>query len=178
MTRALVVHESLFGNTSSLARAVAEGLGPPESVRVVAAADAPAELGADVELLVVGAPNHLLTLPGPSSRSSAAQRYGVAVAEPDLGLREWLHLVGVHRRGLPAAVFDVRSNKHPLVVRLDHASRLEERLLRRLGARLVSPAQHFAVRDVRGPLVDGEEVRAREWGRELAQLVAQRSART
>ena len=59
-----------------------------------------------------------------------------------------------------------------MLTRMDHAARTEQKALGKLGTRIVAPAEHFYVADTRGPLVDGEEARAREWGRTLAQLVA------
>ena len=46
--------------------------------------------------------------------------------------------------------------------------RAEERLLRRDGAVLIAPAEHFHVTTGSGPLVEGEEERARRWGASLA----------
>jgi hypothetical protein len=61
---------------------------------------------------------------------------------------------------------------------MDHAARTEEKLLGKLGAKVVTPAEHYFVADAKGPLVDGEEDRARRWGRTLANLVAGGSAST
>ena len=41
-------------------------------------------------------------------------------------------------------------------------------LLRRLGCQTVTPAESFLVSGTAGPLVDGEEDRARRWGATLA----------
>jgi len=59
-----------------------------------------------------------------------------------------------------------------VLVRMDHAARTEEKLLGNLGATVVAPAEHFFVADAKGPLVDGEEERARRWGRTLADRVS------
>jgi hypothetical protein len=63
-----------------------------------------------------------------------------------------------------------------VLTKMDHAARTEEKLLDALGADVVAPAEHFFVADTRGPLVEGEEDRARRWGRTLADLVAARPA--
>jgi len=81
-------------------------------------------------------------------------------------------------RGIPAAAFDTRGSGHPMLSRMDHAARTEEKLLGKLGARVVAPAEHFYVADTKGPLVAGEEDRARRWGRSLAELVASHSLRS
>src|SRR4051812_14933432 len=62
--RALVIHESLFGNTRSVAQAIAEGMAqarPDIVVDCIPAAQVvgpPAAPLGDVDLLVVGCPTH------------------------------------------------------------------------------------------------------------------------
>jgi hypothetical protein len=169
--RALVVYESLFGDARAIATAIAEGLSPAVPADVVAATEAPADIGPDVGLLVVGGPNHAFGMPRPSSRRGAVEQYGADIPDTGAGLHEWLDAVRVAGRNVPAAAFDTRGSDHPVLSRMDHASRTEEKLLTRLGARIVARAEHFFVAGPKGPLVEGEEDRARAWGRTLAQLV-------
>jgi hypothetical protein len=61
---------------------------------------------------------------------------------------------------------------------MDHAARTEEKLLGNLGAQIIAPAEHYFVTDVKGPLVEGEEDRARSWGKTLAEAVTSRSVRS
>jgi hypothetical protein len=178
MTRALVVYESLFGDARTIAHAIADGLSPTVPVDVLPATDAPARIGTDVGLLVVGGPTHALGMPRPSTREGAVRQFGADIPDPGAGLHEWLEAVRAPGRGIPAAAFDTRSSGHPLLTRMDHAARTEEKLLGRLGARVVAPAEHFYVADTKGPLVDGEEDRARRWGQTLAGLVASPSLRS
>ena len=172
MTRALVVYESVFGDGRTIAHAIADGLSASLPADVVAAAEAPAEIGPDVGLLVVGGPNHAFGMPRPSTREGAVKQYGADIADTGTGLHEWLESVRIGTSGLPAAAFDTRSSGHPVLAKMDHAARTEEKLLTRLGAEVVAPAEHYAVVDAKGPLVDGEEDRARRWGRTLADLLA------
>ena len=175
MTRALVVYESLFGDARTIAHAVAEGLSSALPADVVAAADAPAEIGPDVGLLVVGGPNHAFGMPRPSTRASAVKQHGADIPDTGTGLHEWLEAVRVAADRVPAAAFDTRGADHPMLSKMDHASRVEEKLLGKVRAEIVAPAEHFFVADVEGPLVEGEEDRAREWGRTLADVVIWRS---
>ena len=177
MRTALVVYESVFGDAREIARSVADGLKGTVEADVVAAAEAPRELDPDVGLLVVGGPNHAFGMPRPATRESAVQQHGADIADPATGLREWLESVSGVPSGLAAAAFDTRSSTHRVVTKLDHASRTEEKLLVSLGARIVAPAEHFFVVDVQGPLVEGEQERARAWGRSLAEAVAERERR-
>lgn len=170
MPNAVVVYESMFGDAERIARAIAEGLSEHLDVEVIAAQDAPLELGSGLRLLVVGGPNHAFGMPRPATRDDAVDR-GAEVADTASGLHEWLDratLVGV----VSAAAFDTRMTHPRLITALDHAAHTEEKLLRRLGATLAAPAEHFHVVDVKGPLVDGEEDRARQWGRSLAATVS------
>ncbi len=80
---ALVVVESCWGNTAEVAEAIAAGLG---GVRVVAAADAPTVVDAD--LVLAGAPTHMRGLPNPKTREMATKQGGSQV--PASGLAEWL----------------------------------------------------------------------------------------
>jgi hypothetical protein len=168
----LVVYESVFGDARTIAHAIADGLATSVPADVVPAAEAPAEIGPDVALLVVGGPNHAFGMPRPSTRKSAVEQYGADISDTGTGLHEWLEAVRVLSGGLAAAAFDTRGSGHPMLTKMDHAARTEEKLLGKLGAHIVAPAEHFSVADTKGPLVEGEEDRARHWGRTLAAMVA------
>jgi hypothetical protein len=167
----LVVYESVFGDARTIAHAIADGLSASLAADVVAAVDAPAEIGPDVGLLVVGGPNHAFGMPRPSTREGAVKQYGAEISDSGAGLHEWLESVRMSRRGTPAAAFDTRGSGHPMLTKMDHAARTEEKLLGRLGANVITPAEHYSVADTQGPLVDGEEDRARRWGQTLGDLV-------
>lgn len=170
MARAVVVYESVFGDAEKIARAIAEGLSGHLQVDVVAAHHAPHQLDSEVALLVVGGPNHAMSMPRPATRQEAVTKYGAEIDDTTTGLHEWLdkaRVVGA----LAGAAFDTRMDHPKLVTRLDHASKTEEKLLKGLGATLAAPAEHFLVVDPKGPLAEGEEDRASRWGRALAELV-------
>jgi hypothetical protein len=56
--KALVVYESMFGNTEQIGRAVAAGLGESIDVQVTEVTDAPTEPDPQVALIVAGGPTH------------------------------------------------------------------------------------------------------------------------
>jgi hypothetical protein len=174
MQRALVVYESVFGDGRQIAEAIADGLASFGRADVVAAAEAPADIGPDIGLLVVGCPNHAFGMPRPSTREGAINQYGADIPDPTKGLREWLQSVRPVEGGLFAAAYDTRGSGHPVLTKMDHAARTAEKLLSALGARIVTPAEHFFVADTKGPLLEGEEDRARRWGGSLAELVVAR----
>ncbi|MGY1836157.1 hypothetical protein ACI79P_13695 [Blastococcus sp. SYSU DS0510] len=171
MAGALVVYESVFGDARRVAMAVAHGLCGRLQVDVACAREAPMLVPADVRLLVVGGPTHALGMPRPATREGTVREHEAVIPDVTFGLHEWLDHVRLPR-GIQAAAFDTRIDRPVLVTALDHAARTEETLLRRLGATLAAPAEHFLVSDVAGPLLDGEEDRARRWGQALAELVA------
>ena len=70
MVSALVVYESVFGDARAIAHAIAEGLSDAMPVDVRDATEAPAGIGPDVGLLVVGGPNHAFGMPRPSTRQA------------------------------------------------------------------------------------------------------------
>ena len=175
MNQALVVYESVFGDAKQIAMAIAEGLAMRLPVDVASAREAPQQVPGDVRMLVVGGPNHAMSMPRRATREGANKQHGAHIPDTTVGLHEWLDHAHVPR-GMNAAAFDVRMNRPRVVTRMDHASKTEEKLLRGLGATLAAPAEHFFVTDTTGPLVDGEEDRARRWGQALAELVAARPA--
>ncbi len=175
MARALVVYESVSGDAERIAMAVAEGLATRLPVDIASAREAPRQVSADVRMLVVGGPNTALGLPRPAPRRSAVRDQDADVPDAAFGLHEWLDVVQVSR-GLSAAAFDTRMDRPSLITARDHAARTEEKLLRGLGVTLAAPAEHFFVRASKGPLHEGEEDRARRWGRALGELVAARPA--
>jgi Flavodoxin len=164
--RALVVYESMYGNTRVVAGEIADGLRIGYEVRMVPVAEATAELVARADLLVVGGPTHMHGLSSASSRRMAAE--GVAKEgselrlDPDAGgpgLRDWLKDLGC-RDGL-AAAFGTRINGVSAFT--GRASRPIAKLLKRHGYRLVAAPESFLVTS-QSTLLDGEAARARRWG--------------
>jgi hypothetical protein len=172
--RALVVVESVFGNTRRIAEAISSGMAAQIDVRLVDVAEAPTELVevVEVDLVVVGGPTHAFGMTRPSTRRGAAEQTGGRVAAAEIGLREWLGALPSGTGG--AAVFDTRVAR-PCT---PGASRGAARRLKRKGYRLITRPETFRVRGTEGPLCDGELDRARAWGAALAaQLAGPRPAR-
>jgi hypothetical protein len=167
--RALVVYESMYGNTQVTVGNIADGLRGDYEVTLMPVAEVTAELVADADLLVVGAPTHMHGLPSISSRRIAAQAAAkegsglrMAPGAGGPGLRDWLR--GLGRRDGLAAAFDTRLNGVPAFT--GRASRPIARLLKRHGRRLVAAPESFLVGS-QNTLLDGETARARRWGMTL-----------
>lgn len=161
--RALVVFESMFGNTERIARAVAETLElHGYAVTTYDVADAATPSGAiDTELVVVGAPTHAFSLSRPSTRADAV-RQGADASKGRAGLREWLEAAApASGRTIPTLAFDTRAEK---VRHLPMAAGPRAlRLAKHRGFDTPVRAAAFLVSDTAGPLLASEVDRARSW---------------
>jgi hypothetical protein len=167
--RSLVVFESMFGNTESLARVIGEELGTLGPVTLANVDDAPLIVD-DFDLLVVGGPTHVYGLSRPQSRKDAASRIESGTVSNRVGLREWLDYVSSADPNCPAATFCTRAAKPRWLT--GSAGRAAWRRLRRHGFRMVGKPGDFKVTGMLGPLVAGEQDRARAWARGLTGAVA------
>jgi flavodoxin len=166
--RALVVYESMFGNTQKVAEAVTAGLRRSVETELVPVGRAPAPLAEPLDLLVVGGPTHAFSMTRERTREDAV-RQGAEVLQVSTGLREWIaRLTPVAPQAL--ATFDTRAERARRLP--GSAARAAAKQLRRLGYRTVVGPESFLVVDIAGPLVDGEVERAREWGQRLGQELA------
>ena len=164
--RALVVYESIYGNTHAVATDVAAGLRATHEVTLVPVTRATRELVAAADLIVVGGPTHMRGMPTVASRRMAAEAArkpdsGLTI-DPDAdgpGLRAWLEALGAE--GVPAAAFDTRLSGMPVLT--GRASRGIARLLARRGCRVLLAPESFLVSG-QNALLDGEGARARSWG--------------
>jgi len=159
--RALIVYESMFGNTEKVARQVADGLAGYGQVELREVSEAPAQPDEQLDLVVLGGPTHAFSMSRESTREDA-RRQGATQGEVYAGLREWLDGLpkGAHHPSV--AAFDTRVTK---VRRIPgSAARKAAKVAGRLGYRVTEQPVSFFVEDVDGPLADGELERARAWG--------------
>ena len=171
--RALVVYESMFGNSETVARAIAEGLRAARvEVELVNAATAAGPSGDLVELLVVGGPTHAFSMTRHNTREDAV-RQGGAAAAAGTGVREWIDHLHKGPHSEMVATFDTRVDK---VRHLPgSAAKSAAKALRKLGYRTLVASESFYVDDVAGPLLEGEAERARAWGERLGTDVTHRA---
>jgi len=166
--KALIIYESMYGNTHAVADAVAAGLGSEVDVGI-RPVHAVGPVPVDLDLLVVGGPTHMHGLSTAMSRSMAASAAKEdagklapgATEQP--GLREWLRDLDA-TPGIRAAAFDTRGDAHAALT--GSAARGIARRLSRRGLDVVD-RNSFLVADAEGPLEDGEIERARAWGASL-----------
>jgi hypothetical protein len=172
---ALVVYESMFGNTRRIAEAIAAGFAKTGQAVVVGVADAHEGLLAGIDLLVVGGPTQGWSMSRPSTRRGAtlyvAKPESELTLEPGAdtgpGVREWLALRG-RLAVAAAAAFDTRINSRFLFT--GRASKAIGRQMERHGMHLIVPPESFLV-DSESHLLSGETDRAQAWGQQLARAV-------
>lgn len=163
--RALVVYETIWGNTGELARAIADGLRSSEGVDevdVVEVVAAPDAIDPEIDLVVVGGPTHAFSMTTAKTRESAKQQGATKI--PERGIREWLESLAVPASPVAVATFDTRTVKPRLP---GSAARKALKQLVAKGFRPVDHAVTFGVHGYSGPVADGELIRAREWGETL-----------
>lgn len=171
--RALVVYESMFGNTQLIAKSIGEGLATCIDTEVVEVGSAPQVLDEGVSLLVVGGPTHAFSMTKPATRKSAAEQATGALVSTGIGIREWLDALGGTAE-VGAAAFDTRVDKPRLP---GSAARGADKRLRSNGFHRVAGPTSFYVHGTTGPVVDGELDRARRWGETLGAKVSGASQR-
>jgi GNAT superfamily N-acetyltransferase len=176
--KALVVYESMYGNTHAIAEAIASGLRHAADAEVMTVHDADAGRVNAVDLLVVGGPTHVHGMTRESSRKAALD----AAAEPDSGLavdpdaegegvREWLE--SLRPLGVRAAAFDTRVGIPPALS--GRASKGIAKKLRERGCELIVDPESFLVTKD-NHLEPDEEAHARRWGAELAAALVERAS--
>jgi len=170
--RAVVVYESMYGNTHVVADHIAAGLRGVADVEVVPVTKATGELLAGADLVVVGGPTHIHGMTTERSRTQAAAAAAKSDGEPEMdsdaegpGLREWFDGLDV-AAGMRAAAFDTRMSGPPVLT--GRASRGIAHRLTSHGLELVIAPESFLV-DRANHLVEGAAEAATQWGAQVGQ---------
>ncbi len=148
-----IVYDSVFGNTATIAKEMAQALGTEHTVKLLAVSEASDVSPEGVDLLIVGSPTRGFR-PTPAIDEFAG---GIASGN-----------------GHRAAVFDTRLDAeeiHPAPLRWvinagGYAAQRIAQDLERHGFTIADSAG-FLVTGTEGPLKAGEVERAREWARSL-----------
>lgn len=163
--KAVVVYESLWGNTAAIAKAIAEGLGT--EARALTTSDAQGEAMRGVDLIVAGAPLLGFNLPNERMRESIRLNPGQGPTAPDLThpmLRTWM--ASLPKGSGHSAAFETRLWWSPGGATVAILSGLEA-----AGYLPVVKGKRFMVTGRYGPLRRGEIERAHLWGAELARAM-------
>ena len=144
--KTLVVYDSLYGNTKTIAQTIGETI--PGEVEVLHVGLAKASgLGA-YDLLIVGAPTHGAR-PSPDAKAFLDQIEAFAL------------------KGVNVAAFDTRMTNKLITLFGTAAPKIAKELKQKGGTLVGSPAGFF-VTGGEGPLKEGEVERAAEWAKGLA----------
>jgi flavodoxin len=143
--KALIVYDSVYGNTEKIARAIAEAITPFGGVKVLRAGEAnPSEL-ASIDLLIVGSPTQ--------------------GGRPTKAIQEFLDKIPDHTlRNISVTSFDTRVKVFIAKVFGYAAGRIADSLKGK-GGHLVTPPEGFIVMGNEGPLKEGELERATIWAK-------------
>ena len=155
--KAMVVYDSVFGNTGKIAQAIGHALGSQEDVETVRVSEVRPEQLAGLTLLVVGSPTRQFSPTGATS--------SFLKSIPKSGLK-----------GVKVAAFDTRFTVSAIervrilafFVRIfGYAAKPIADRLGKKGGELVVPPEGFYVGDTEGPLLEGELERAADWARQI-----------
>ena len=145
--KALIVYDSVYGNTEKIARAIAAALTPSGEVKVLRPGEVnPSELQA-VDLLVVGSPTQ------GGKPTPAIQDFLNKISEPAI-------------KGINVAAFDTRFSTK-LAAIFGYAAGKIAGSLKKKGGTIVLPPEAFFVKGKEGPLKEGELERAAGWAKRL-----------
>jgi hypothetical protein len=163
--KAIVVYESLWGNTAAVARAIAEGLG--SGAKALSTAEANTAALAGVDIIVAGAP--VLGFSVPSDRmiqtiEAGKVRENVPPDTSQPSMRSWLDALAAGRGR--SAAFETRIWWSP-----GGSTGGIERGLESKGYSPLAKPRRFIVKGKYGPLREGEIEKARAWGADLAQAM-------
>jgi flavodoxin I len=142
--KALIIYDSVYGNTEKIARAIAEAITPSNEVKVLRAGEAnPSELES-TDLLIVGSPTH--------------------AGRPTPPVQDLLKQVPKLSPGINVAAFDTRITTKLVGVFGYAAGRIAKNLKKKGGTLIASPVGFF-VAGGQGPLKEGELERAAAWAK-------------
>jgi flavodoxin I len=147
--KAVIVYDSVYGNTEKIARAIAEAITPSNEIKVLRAGEAnPSEL-ASIDLLIVGSPTH--------------------GGRPTPAIQDFLNkVIQSSLKGINVAAFDTRTQAKLAKVFGYAAGRIAGSLKKK-GGTLIGPPEGFLVTGTKGPLKEGEPERAAAWAKRILQ---------
>jgi len=148
--KALIIYDSIFGNTQKIARDLAQTLSETLTTHLIPAREATLDVLKEEKILLIGSPTQQYN-PTP-----AVQAFLERIPDDTL-------------QGVFVAAFDTR-------YRVSHwssgsAAWIIARLLQHTGPSLIVPPQSFFVAKMEGPLEEGETERARQWATTVLEKV-------
>ena len=145
--KALVVYDSVFGNTEQIAQAIGNALGSQEDVEILRVSNVKPEQLTGLKLLIVGSPTQ--------------------GGRPTPAIQDFLNKVSEAAiSGINVAAFDTRLSTRLVGIFGYAAGRIADSLKRKGGTLIASP-EGFFVKGKEGPLKEGELERAADWAKQI-----------
>jgi flavodoxin I len=149
--KALVVYDSVYGNTEKIAQAIGKTLNSELDVEVVRANNVKADQLKNLKLLIVGSPTH------GGRFTEAIQDFLKDISELSI-------------KDINVAAFDTRISSRFRIERIfGYAAKRIADVLNTQGGILISQPEGFIVKGKKGPLKDGELERAETWAKNIVQ---------
>ena len=148
--KAVIVYDSVYGNTEKIARALAEAITPHGEVKVLRASEADLSELSSADLIMVGCPTH------GGRPTPAMQDFLNKVPESSL-------------QGITAAAFDTRVSAKWVKILGFSAGKIGGSLKKK-GANLLPSPEGFYVKGKEGPLKEGEQERAAGWAKGILEI--------
>ncbi len=154
--KALIIYDSIFGNTEKIAQAIGNAWGVPKDVEIRRVSDVNLQQLARLTLLIVGSPTRGFK-PTPAINSFLG-------SIPRNGLKG----VQVAAFDTRIALSDVDSRILPIFVKLfGYAAQPIAARLQKKEGELIVPPEGFFVKGSEGPLKEGELERAVDWAKRI-----------
>jgi flavodoxin len=161
MTKALVIYDSVFGNTKRIAQSIADALSQEMNAHLLSVNDVKPQNLEDVRLLLIGSPTRQF-------RATPATMAWIKSLTPGA------------LNGVRAASFDTRIPEDQLKSNkalnffswlIAYAADSLSKALVKKNAQIIAVPKGFYVSGMEGPLVDGELDRAADWAKSLVSLI-------
>ena len=148
MTRVIVVYESKYGNTKLVAETIAEGMREVGGIETIVSEVKEVDFDKilDYDVILIGSPNHL--------------------GRPARSIRKFIDKLGkLNLNGKQVAVFDTYIGKD-----FEKAvKKMEKRINEKApGLKLIVPGLSIKVQGIKGPILDEELPRCKDFGHKIA----------
>jgi len=151
MAKVIVVYESKYGNTKRVAETIIEGMNEVEGIEVVLSELKEVDLDKvpDYDAILIGSPNHF--------------------GGPTRGPKKFIDKIGkLLLKGKMFAVFDtyIRGDFEKAVKKME--KRINEKAP---GLKQIAPGLSIKVQGIKGPILEGELPKCKEFGKKIATQV-------
>jgi len=151
MAKTMVTFESKYGNTKLVAENVVEGIREVEGIESVLSELKKVDLDgiADYDVILIGSPNHF--------------------GGPTRGIKKFIDKLGkLQLNGKSYAVFDtyIRADFEKAVKKME--KRMSEKAS---GLKRIVPGLSIRVQGMKGPILDGELTKCKDFGKKIAEQI-------